>query len=177
MRNLKIVVAVMLLAGVALAQNETVASAANPPQDLLSAAQSDRSLAMFVGAAQASGMAKILRDEGPLTIFAPSNRAFSVLSKADRETLLTDRAAMNFLLAHYIIRGAVSTGNMAEILSARTIAGAKLHIDLRREGTYVNGARLDQPAIRCANGEIHILDSFDPGLVHDAIVLSRAKGK
>jgi uncharacterized surface protein with fasciclin (FAS1) repeats len=163
---------VMLLTGVAIAQN-FAAPAASEARDLLTVAQADRSLAMFVTVAQSSGMAKMLRDEGPLTVFALSNRAFANLLKEDREKLLTNRAAMRILLAHYITRGSIASDDKSDLLSARTLVGTKLRTDLRSEGSYVNGAKLGHTDIRCSNGMIHVLDSFDPGLLHDALAMSK----
>ena len=173
MRNLKIVTIFMLLAAFAIAQDAP--REASPAPDLLTTLQADRSLAIFVTAVQSGGMAKMLREEGPLTVFALSNRAFANLPKEDRETLLTDRAAMHFLLAHYIVRGLISTGD--SLLSARTLVGVKLRTDIRSEGSYVNGAKLNQADILCANGVIQVLDSFDPGLVHDAVATSKTNRK
>jgi uncharacterized surface protein with fasciclin (FAS1) repeats len=174
MRTAKIVVAIMLLAGLSIAQEANIEVPSTHGQDLLTAAQSDRSLAMFVTAVQSSGMAKMLQDEGPLTVFALSNRAFANLPKEDRETLLTDRAAMHFLMAHYITRGIIPANDTASLQSARTLVGAKLRTDIRSEGSYVNGARLSQTDTRCTNGIIHVLDSFDPGLVHDAVAMAKS---
>jgi uncharacterized surface protein with fasciclin (FAS1) repeats len=176
MKNAKIVVAIMLLAGMAIAQDALEVPSAHG-QDLLTAAQSDRSLAMFVTAVQSSGMAKMLREEGPFTVFALSNRAFANLPKEDRDTLLTDRAAMHLLVAHYITRGIIATSDTAGLQSARTLVGVKLHIDIRSEGSYVNGAKLNPSDILCANGVIHVLDSFDPRWVDDAVGMARTNRK
>jgi hypothetical protein len=54
-------------------------------EDFFSTLQANRDLGMFVAAAQSSGMAKMLRGEGPLTVFALSDRAFINLRKEDRE--------------------------------------------------------------------------------------------
>ena len=173
MRNFRIAAVFILLAGFAIAQDVARDATAIQTQDLLTTAQADRSLAMFVTAVQSSGMAKMLREEGPFTVFALSNRAFANLPKEDRETLLTDRAALHLLLAHYIARGAIPADDTASLQSARTLVGVKLHIDIRSEGSYVNGAKLNEADIRCRNGVIHVLDSFDPGLVRDAVAMSR----
>jgi transforming growth factor-beta-induced protein len=172
MKRAGIAAVVMLLMGLAIAQDVGV-PAAGQARDLLSVAQADRSLAMFVTAVQSSGMAKMLRDEGPLTVFALSNRAFANLPREDREALLTNHAAMHILLAHYMIHGSIASDDAADLRSARTLVGVKLRTDIRSEGFYVNGAKLGQTDIRCANGAIHMLDSFDPGLVRDAIAMSR----
>jgi uncharacterized surface protein with fasciclin (FAS1) repeats len=172
MKTARIAAAVMLLTGLGIAQ-ELAVPAASEARDLLSVAETNRSLAAFVTVVQSSGMAKMLRDEGPLTVFALSNRAFANLLKEDRDALLTNRAAMHILLAHYITRGSIASDDKADLLAARTLVGTKLRTDFHNEGFYVNGAKLGQTGIRCANGTIHVLDSFDPGLLHDALAMSR----
>jgi uncharacterized surface protein with fasciclin (FAS1) repeats len=178
MRNLRIFAALMLLAGLAIAQDVTrdpsrpLDPSANQARDLFSAARSDDSLSMFVTAVQSSGMAKMLREEGPLTVFALSNRAFANLPKKDLEALLSNHAAMHILIAHYIAHGNIPQGDTEELLSARTLVGVKLRTDVRDEGYYVNGAKLNQIEIPCANGAIYVLDRFDPGLIHDALALA-----
>ncbi len=132
---------------------------------------------MFVVAMRLSGMAKMLRDEGPLTVFALSNRAFANIGKEDLEALVTNRAAMHLLLADYVVRGNLAENDTENLLSARTLLGVRLRIDIRSEGSYVNGAKLSQPSIVCANGMIHVLDAVHPGLVHRAIALSRGTGR
>lgn len=180
MTNLRIFAAIILLAGLAGAQDASRLAPSNEPsptqpRDLFSVAQSDNSLSMFVTAVQSSGMVKMLREEGPFTVFALSNRAFANLPKNDMEALLSNRAAMHILLGHYIVPGNISENDTAELMSARTLVGVKLRMDVRSEGYYVNGARLNQTEISCANGMIHVLDRFDPGLVHDAVALSHHK--
>jgi len=173
MKILKLATIFITLAALATAQDRAREAVAVP--DLLTTLQTERSLAMFVTAVQSSGMAKMLREEGPLTVFALSNRAFANLSKEDREALLNDHGAMNFLLARYIARGTIPTDDLATLQSARTLVGVKFHVDIRGEGSYVNGAKLSAVEIRCSNGVIHVLDSFDPGLLHDALAISRKK--
>lgn len=172
MRNLRIFAVLMLLAGLAMAQDVAQEPSSNQSRDLFSVAQSDRALSMFVTAVQSSGLAKMLREEGPLTVFALSNRAFANLPKEELEALMSNRAAMQVLLAHYIAHGNIPQDDTADLLSARTLVGVKLRTDIRGEGSYVNGAQLNQHGIPCANGTIYVLDRFDPGLVHDAVALA-----
>ena len=172
MKSLRVVAILMILAGLAFAQDAAGDVASSSARDLLSVAQSDESLSMFVSAIQSSGMAKMLREEGPFTVFALSNRAFANLPKKDMEVLLTNRTAMHVLLARYIVRGNVSENNTAELESARTLLGVKLRTDVRSEGEYINGAKLNQPGISCGNGMIFVLDRFDPALVHEAVSLA-----
>jgi uncharacterized surface protein with fasciclin (FAS1) repeats len=166
-----------LFAGRVIAQDITQGPAGGQSGDILTVAQANRSLSMFVAAIHASGLAKILQDEGPLTVFALSNRAFANLAKEDLETLLTNRAAMRVLLAHYVAYGSIPQHDTANLLSARTLLGVKLRAVVRGDVSYVNGAKLSQRGIRCTNGTIHVLNVFDPGLIRDAVALSPASPK
>jgi uncharacterized surface protein with fasciclin (FAS1) repeats len=165
------IVTLTLLAGLAAVQAQEVSQS----RDLLSLADSNREIGMFVGAARSSGMAKMLRDEGPFTLFAVRNQAFANLPKEDREILMTNPGAMHFLLAHYVVRGNVNVEDRAGLESARTLDGMRLRVDVRSEGVYVNGSRLGLDTIHSANGTIYVLDHFDPGWVHDALSLARPK--
>jgi len=170
--NLRIFGALLLLTSVALAQ-EVSREASNQSRDIFAVALADNSLSMFVTAVQSSGMVKMLREEGPFTVFALSNRAFTNLPKGETEALLSNRAAMHTLLTHYIVRDNISDG--AELSSARTLAGVKLRTDVRSEGYYVNGAEFEGNKIECVNGIIYVLDRFDPGLLHDAVSLAEKR--
>jgi uncharacterized surface protein with fasciclin (FAS1) repeats len=169
-----ILVILTLLAGLSSAQEIAQTPNASVAKDLLTTVRADRSLGFFDSAITSSGMAKMLNEKGPFTVFALSDHAFANLSKDDLGTLLANPSVMHVLLAHYIVRGAITKDDTASLLSAKTLAGVDLRTDVRSEGTYVNGAKLSQSEIRCTNGMIHVLDSLDPGLVHDAVALAIA---
>jgi transforming growth factor-beta-induced protein len=174
MKSLRVVAVVAMLVAFALGQEQRPSSDLlnDPPTDLLRAAEAEGSLNMFVTAAQSSGLAKMLKEEGPFTVFALSDRAFINLAKEDRDTLLNNHFAMHILLSRYIVRGVVG-GDAASLSSARTLIGVKLRTDDHEGLLYVNGARLRQSEIACCNGAIHVLDDFDPMLVHEAVVAAR----
>ena len=163
MKIVKALAAMLLLAGIALAQE-------NQATDLLSAARAQGSLNMFVTALQSVGMARMLKEEGPFTVFALSDRAFVNLPKEDRDILTTHPPAMNLLLGRYIVRGTVDAAGLAK---ARTLTGVKLHTDTRGEQFYVNGAEMKRAGTPCANGTMYVLDRFDPGLVHEAVQMGK----
>jgi uncharacterized surface protein with fasciclin (FAS1) repeats len=172
MRSAGIVAALLLLAGLAVAQDGIVGPSARA-EDLFSVAKADRSLARFAAAVQSSGMAKMLREERPLTVFALSNRAFANLDKKDRQTLLSNNNAMNFLLAHYIVHGSVLYGDKSELRDVMTLAGTRLRIASHGPRAYANGGEIPVSETHCTNGNIYVIDDFDPGLIRDAVALVR----
>jgi uncharacterized surface protein with fasciclin (FAS1) repeats len=60
-----------------------------------------------------AGLTQTLTDKGPLTLFAPDDKSFSLLSKQTVKMLLTDpRAARGFILP-YIVSGRITSKEMA----------------------------------------------------------------
>jgi uncharacterized surface protein with fasciclin (FAS1) repeats len=176
MKNTAIPLITIMVSGLVAAQTMTPDLEMPKSRDLLTTAQANPSLSMFMMAMQSSGIAKMLQEPGSLTVFALSNRAFANLTKDQMDVLLTNPAAMQILLAHYVARGRIRKADTETLASAQTVMGVKLRADVRGEGPYVNGAKLDQGDIRCTNGILHVLDSFDGGLVHAAISISTPTG-
>jgi len=166
MKSVRIVAVLAMLVTFALGQEQRQSA------DLLRAAEAEGSLNMFVTAVQSSGLAKMLKEEGPFTVFAPSDRAFINLAKEDRDTLLNNHFAMHMLLSRYIVRGVVG-GGAASLSSARTLIGLKLRTDEHEGVLYVNAARPRKSEIACGNGAIYVLEVFDPMLVREAVVAAR----
>jgi uncharacterized surface protein with fasciclin (FAS1) repeats len=166
MKSLRVAAVLAMLVAFALGQAQPQSA------DLLRAAEAEGSLNMFVTAAQASGLAKMLKEGGPFTVFAPSDRAFINLAKEDRDTLLNNHLAMHLLLSRYIVRGVVG-GDAASLSSARTLMGVKLRADDHAGVLYVNAAQPRKSGIACRNGAIYVLDLFDPMLVHETVLAAQ----
>ena|ERR1700727_2614913 len=166
MKSLRVVAVLAMLVTFAQGQEQ------RQSVDLLKAAEAEGSLNFFVTAAQSSGLAKMLKEGGPFTVFAPSDRAFINLAKEDRDTLLNNHLAMHLLLSRYIVRGVVG-GDAASLSSARTLMGVKLRADDHAGVLYVNAAQPRKSGIACRNGVLHVVDLFDPMLVHEAVVAAQ----
>lgn len=154
---------ILLVSGPVLAQESVSAP------DILTTIRSRESLKMFTAALKSSGLAETLKTENSLTVFAVSDRAFAMLSLTDRETLRSNHAALNFLLARYIVRGRFVPPNLA---SARTLSGLRVLTSHSGRKQMVNGAAVETPDIECANGVIYVLDRFDAGLIREAVQMT-----
>ncbi len=174
MKNAMAASILLVLAGSALAQDASRDSATTEAHDLLTMSASNQSLSMFVNLLRMNGLAKMLREENPLTVFALTNQAFANLQNDDRKVLMTDHAALHFLLEHYIVRENIVDNDPTKMSTARTLQGLKLRTEVRSEGLYVNGARLSHDGIPCTNGILYTLDAFDPALVYQAVALARS---
>jgi transforming growth factor-beta-induced protein len=170
-KHVLVISALLVLVGWSFAQDAPHDQETKQTLDLLTLSEGNRSLSFFVKVIRTSGLAKVLIEENPLTVFALSNQAFTRLPKEEREILLKHPTAMHFLLAHYIFRESVAYNDAAKMSNARTLRGLKLRTEIKTEGVYVNGAKLSHSGIQCTNGVIYTLDALDPALVDAAVKL------
>lgn len=168
MRTLKIIGTVILSAVTAMAQESKTVAAG----DVLSVLQARKSLTSFDTALRLSGVNQTLRGAGPFTVIAPSDGAFTTLSKDDLRKLMTTPIAMHVLLEHYVVRGKFASNDSAGLSSARTLMGVVLRSESHNGELRINGAKIVDGDIRCANGVVQIVDYLDPGLVREALAMA-----
>ena len=117
----------------------------------------------FNAAISTAGLAALLGGTGPITIFAPTDRAFQKLSSTDRASLLADPAKLAELVRHHVVSGRVKA---PQISTPRTVTpefGDDLRLTASAGGFHVDEARIVKTNIRATNGVIHAIDSvLDP---------------
>ena len=104
---------------------------------------------------------------GPLTVFAPTNEAFSAFLAANNfssldqvPTDLLSQILLNHVVAGELRSSDLSTG-YGETLATESTTGANLNIHINTSsGVVLNGiSEVTQPNIPAANGVIHIVDA------------------
>ena len=119
-------------------------------------------LSTLVGALQAAGLVDALKGAGPFTLFAPTNRAFALIPKAQRDALMADPAALKSLLSYHVIAGqkidAAAAMSMTSPTSPPTVEGGTLNVTTRNGRVMVNNATVVRADIQASNGIIHIID-------------------
>lgn len=129
----------------------------NPQGDVLEVAAATGQFTRFLEAVEAAGYAETLRGEGPFTIFAPTDEAFSRMNERDLARLMEprNRDELVALLAYHVVAERV-TSESASGRVARTEAanGYRVAID-GRDGLRVNDELVVMPDIEASNGVIH----------------------
>jgi uncharacterized surface protein with fasciclin (FAS1) repeats len=115
-------------------------------------------LATWVAAVEVIGLVELLKGDDYITVFAPNDDAFSKMSRHSVEEMLGDFDKFAANIRYHIAPGRVTSGELGQIGSLRTMLKDDLLIDARR-GLQVNSARIVEPDIECRNGVIHIIDS------------------
>ena len=132
--------------------------------DLMEAAEQSGTFKEFIEAAKKTGVDKILRSEGPYTVFAPTDEAIAKFGTERWQEISRDNEQMTRLLKHHVLPGKALITEVkpgpAETLSGATIA-LKSDNGLVKAGT----ANVTQSDISADNGVIHAIDevvSADP---------------
>ena len=132
-------------------------------ESLLERCASIPRLQAFNSAVGAAGLADLLRGDGPITIFAPTVRAFDKIPQDERTALLADSTRLAELIRHHIINGRVKAPRVTKPRSVTPAFGEELSLTASPDGFYVDEARIVKTNIRATNGVIHAIDTvLDP---------------
>ncbi|MEM9810983.1 MAG: fasciclin domain-containing protein [Pseudomonadota bacterium] len=114
-------------------------------------------------ALEATDLLASFEDEGPFTIFAPSDQAFADLPGAlsiDALTAPRNRELLLDLLSLHVVSGTLKVSEMeGQTLSRRAINDSMLRVDGTGPVITVNESVLTITDIEAENGVIHVLDS------------------
>ncbi|WP_009632031.1 fasciclin domain-containing protein [Synechocystis sp. PCC 7509] len=112
----------------------------------------------LVTAITAAGLDTALKGEGPFTVFAPTDEAFSKLPSGTVESLLEDVIQLRKILEYHVVSGKVMAADVVKLDSATTTEGSTVKIDASN-GVKVNDATVVTPDVEADNGVIHIIDT------------------
>lgn len=136
--------------------------------DLVETADDAGSLKQFSAALKQSGLDATLHEDGPYTVFAPSDQAFSNLPRAQRDALLDDKDELAKMLAYHVLPGKTL---IVEVKPGKTDTAAHAPVILTSDNGIVtiNSASVVESDLEADNGVIHIIDRvlMPPAIVSD----------
>lgn len=115
----------------------------------------------LVAAAKAAGLVDALSGQGPLTVFAPTDEAFSKLPAGTVETLLKpeNKSKLAAILKYHVVPGRVYSTDALAAGTAKTLQGDSVTIAVKNGAAMVNSAKLIATDLDASNGVIHVIDS------------------
>lgn len=116
---------------------------------------------IFAAALRSSDHFAELEAEGPFTMFAPIDAAFSVMSPVVLDGFLhRDRDMLHLVLGHHVASGRVAAARFAgKRIRANMRTGGEVMID-GRAGLKANSARVIKPDLNAGNGVVHGIDAL-----------------
>ena len=134
---------------------------ADSHKDIVDTAVDAGSFQTLAKALNAAGLVETLKGEGPFTVFAPTDEAFSKLPEGALEDLLKpeNKEKLVAILTYHVVPGKVMASDVATMDSAKTVQGQSITITKDDDGVMVDDARVVQTDIACSNGVIHVIDN------------------
>jgi uncharacterized surface protein with fasciclin (FAS1) repeats len=111
----------------------------------------------LLAAVDAAGLTETLANEGPFTVFAPTNDAFAQIPEDDLNALLADTEALTEVLLYHLLDGEVPAETVVTLTSATTLQGSNVAISVGG-GVAVNDANVTVTNVFASNGVIHVID-------------------
>jgi len=111
-------------------------------------------------ALQSADLIKTLQGNGPFTVFAPTDEAFSKLPKGTVESLLKpeNRDQLVSILTYHVVPGKVEAKKAVKLSEAKAVSGQKLDLNVKGGSLYLNQSKVIAADIMATNGVIHVID-------------------
>lgn len=150
----------VLLMGASLLSPASASHHGKPERDIVETAASAGTFNTLIAAAKAAGLAGALKDDGPLTLFAPTDDAFSALPAGTIETLLKpeNKDQLATILKYHVIAGSIGSAALADGARLNTLAGIDAAISKTGGGFNIENARIVATDIAATNGIVHVID-------------------
>ena len=120
---------------------------------------------VLVAALVEAGLVTALEAEGPFTVFAPTDQAFSdlltelAISQADLLALEN----LSDILLYHVVAGSYDAQAVIDLaangpVEVETLFGQMITLEVMDGKVYVNGSEVIQPDVMASNGIIHVID-------------------
>ncbi|WP_462322230.1 fasciclin domain-containing protein [Halochromatium sp.] len=112
----------------------------------------------FEQAIEQAGMLDVLKEDGPFTLFVPTNSAFNALSEDQRQALMQDRQALINLVSNHVVRARLGITDLLQADRTETLSGKRLELDAPGAQLSVAGAEIVQSNLVAGNGVVHVIN-------------------
>ena len=126
--------------------------------NLIDTAVSAGSFKIFLASVKAAGLSDSLKNQGPFTIFAPSDDAFAKLPRGTMRALMRDKVRLAQLLTHHIVPGKILVAQVKPG-AIRTVDGDAVTLTSDNGKVTVDGANVTQSDLFADNGIIQVIDA------------------
>ena len=129
---------------------------AKPKQpNIVQLASSAPQFSTLVSLVKQAGLVRALSKPGKLTVFAPTNKAFSKVPSDTLDALARDRKQLRAVLLYHVAPGKLTASKVVKRDGAKTLNGARVTFDVRNGKVFVNDARVTKADLKASNGVVH----------------------
>jgi uncharacterized surface protein with fasciclin (FAS1) repeats len=129
--------------------------------DIFETLKSDGRFTRLLEVIQTLKKEQTLREEGPVTFFAPVDASWDEIPEPNRSMILNDKQMLGHLFEFMQLRGQKFTiDELVEKKFLKTVEGTKIEVQKTDEGTMVEDAKVIEPDLEADNGIIHIIQGI-----------------
>lgn len=138
-------------------------------KDIVDTAVGAGQFTTLVKLVQHAGLVDVLKGKGPLTVFAPTDKAFAKLPKATVDALMADKEKLKKVLLYHVVAGKVTSADVVKVKSAKTVNGQDVKVMVAGKTVKLNtNTRVTAVDVMATNGVIHVIDTvLIPDLSND----------
>lgn len=156
------------------------------PKHITATVQDTPQFSVLSEAVTAAGLEATLRGEGPFTVFAPTNDAFTALLGElgiTKDQLLADKALLTQVLTYHVVAGEVPKAAVPLGQPITTVQGGLFKVDAVGADLVITdgrnrNAKITATDVAAANGVIHVVDRVilpaNRNIVETAVALASA---
>ncbi len=129
-------------------------------KDIVDTAISAGSFKTLAAALGAAGLVETLKGEGPFTVFAPTDEAFTKLPAGTVASLLepSNKQKLIDILTYHVVAGNVKAADVVKLSSADTLNGQSITVKTKDGKVFIDHSTVIKADIETINGTIHVID-------------------
>lgn len=131
--------------------------AATAPKTLAATIAADPSLSTLSKLVAQAGLSDTLNGKDALTVFAPSNEAFSAVPAKTMSELANDPARLKSVLTYHVLPAKVMAADVQQG-PAKSVQGANLALAKAGNFVTIDDAMVTKADIAASNGVVHMID-------------------
>ncbi len=112
-------------------------------------------------ALEKANLKNTLQQEGPYTVFAPTDQAFAKLPGDTLNDLLKpeNNAKLKNILLYHVVSGKLKASEVIRMHSITALNNADLNVNKINGDVMINESKVIKANIKCSNGIIHVIDT------------------
>ncbi|MEH2276071.1 MAG: fasciclin domain-containing protein [Nostoc sp.] len=126
--------------------------------DIIDTAINAGSFNTLVTAITTAGLDTALKGDGPFTVFAPTDEAFSKLPSGAVEDLLQDVIKLRKVLEYHVVTSKINATDLVQLQKLTTSEGKDIKVNAENN-LKVNDAYIVTSDVEADNGVIHVIDN------------------
>jgi uncharacterized surface protein with fasciclin (FAS1) repeats len=142
------------------AETSTPTPTPEAAQDIVALGSATADLSTLVSAVQAADLVETLQGDGPFTVFAPTNDAFTAVGQDTLDTLLAPegKEQLTDILTYHVVPGELTAADLEDGQELTTVQGGKLQVSIEGEEVRIGDATVAMPDVEASNGVVHVID-------------------